>query len=89
MAAKTTLLLRESLLLLTFGTATIHFTTTQVILKEQTAARTFACSWLNRSTTAWNWTFKNGLAVTAPLLAFKGFLTFLTSLNGHHSLQYI
>jgi hypothetical protein len=89
MVTKAALLLRKPLLFLTFGTTAIHFPAVQVVLKKKTTTLTFTRSGLNCRPTAGNWTFKNGFAVTAPVFSLKRLLTLLTSLNSHHSLQYL
>ena len=88
MAAKTTLLFGKPLFFLTFGAAAIHFSTAQVVFKKQAAAVAFTRAWFNRSATTGDWTFKDGFAVTTPVFSLERFLTFLTSFNSHHSLQY-
>lgn len=89
MATETTLLFGKPLFFLTFRTAAIHFSTTQIIFKKQTTARTLFCPGLNRSTTAGEWAFKDSPTVTAPVLPLKGFLAYQTSFCGHYLLQCI
>ena len=88
MAAEATLLFGKSLFFLTLGATTVHFSIAQIVFKKQATAGAFARSRLNCSATAGDWTFKDGFAVTTPIFSLERFLTFLTSFNGHHSLQY-
>ncbi len=87
MVTKTALVFGKSLLFLTFRTTAIHFSAIKIILKKQAAARAFSGSRFNRGFTTWNWTFKNGFAVAAPIFPLEGCLTLLTSFNGHYLLQ--
>jgi len=87
MVTKAALLLGQSLLFFTLGTAPIHFPTAKIILKEETTTGAFGCSWFHCRFTTGDWAFKDGFTIAAPVFPLEGGLTFLTSFNSHYLLQ--
>ena len=84
MSAGAALLFGETLFLLAFGAAPVHFALAQVVFKEEATAMTvFRIGLCVFRFATWQRAFEDSLALRTPVLSFKFSFTAWTRLASH------